>query len=185
MDIWDTDFVDLTMAEQLVYFMLVSSKDLSYCGVAPLLPKRLRLLASDMTERKARAALEGLAAKRYLVLDETTDEALVRTYIKHDGILKQPNMIRAMTRAFDRVHSEPIRKVIRFELGKALGEGFPDGFPEGIAKALQEGFPEGLGEQRYHSPSPFPLPPSNNSSAQNLTKRAREVSSRADLGETA
>lgn len=142
--IWDGDFAALTADEQLVYLMLVSSSDMSYAGVLPLLPKRLAAQTSDLNERRVRAALKGLAAQRYVILDEDTDEICVRTYVRHDGILKQPNVIRALNKAYAKVHSERIREAIRVEMVKAIGEGFPEGIPQGHANALLEGFAKGV-----------------------------------------
>lgn len=166
LSIWDGDFPDLSSADQLVYFMLLSSRDLSYCGVTPLLPKRLTLLSTDLTERKVLASLKHLAQRRYLVVDEGTAEVLVRTYVRHDGILKQPNLVRAMNKAYDKVHSEHIREAIRDELSKAVAEGFPKGLPEGIAKALTEGFAAPYLQPTDGIPSTFHLPHDSSGSVQ-------------------
>ena len=144
--IWNGEFAALPTDEQLVYLMLISSPDMSYAGVLPLLPKRLAAQSTDLTERRVRMALKGLAAKAYVILDEDTDEICVRTYVRHDGVLKQPNVIRALNKAYSKVHSERIKRVIRGEMDKAIGEGFPEGIPVGHAKALREGFAEGLVE---------------------------------------
>lgn len=163
LSIWDdADFVSLPSQHQRTYFALMSNKDINYAGVAPLLPGRLAQTAPDLTERKVMASLEALADSLFVVLDRTTSEVLVRTFIRWDGILKQPNVVRAMNKAFTRVYSEPIKQAIREELPKALAHTFPNGLPQGICKALSEGFGEGFTEGfREHfanSPSPFPFP---------------------------
>ena len=158
--IWDGDFTELAAPEQLVYLMLLSSRDLSYCGVAPLLPKRLVLMTQDLTERRVFAALKTLAEHRHIVVDEETAEVPDRTYVRHDGILKQPNLVRAMNKAYDKVHSGFLRETIRDELSKAIVEGFPEGLPQGIEKALREGFAAPDLEAYDGIPSTFHLPPS-------------------------
>lgn len=145
--IWDdADFIAHTTAAQSVYFSLIASRDLSWCGVAPLLPQRLIRNASDLTERKVRSAMAELAATRFLVIDHKTAEVLVRSYVRHDGILKQPNVTKALVRALDRVHSDDLRAAVKVELARLLVDdpdhkgwdtirsGWPDLFAELHAK---------------------------------------------------
>lgn len=142
----DDDFLSLNSHSQWLYTWLCLSRDLSYCGVLPYLPKRFVPLASDMTERKTVAAFRELSDKRFVVIDRSTDEVLVRSYVRRDGFLRIPNVVRAMNKAFDRVHSEEIREVVYEELARALDETFPEAIPEPTAKALREGFAEPLVE---------------------------------------
>lgn len=121
--IWDdADWVALDSCTQLAYLSLVSSRDLSWCGVAPLLPKRIARNFADGTERKVRTSLGRLEAARFVVIDHDTAEVLVRSYVRHDGILKQPNVTKALVRALDRVHSDTLRDAVKDELGRLLGE---------------------------------------------------------------
>lgn len=145
--IWDDpDFTRCTAEAQLVYIMALSHPDLSYCGVMPLLPQRFVLMSANLTERKVRAALKELAEARFLVIDETTAEVLVRTYIRHDGVLKQPNVVKAMNKAYEKVHSATLREVIYDEVDKALLEGFQLGLKDAVVDALREGFAQPLAE---------------------------------------
>jgi hypothetical protein len=145
--IWDdADFVSRTTDAQSVYFSLISSRDLSWCGVAPLLPQRLVRNAANLTERKVRSAMAELANARFLILDHETAEVLVRSYVRHDGILKQPNVTKALARALDRVHSDRLRDAVKVELARLLVDqpdhkgwdvirsGWPDLFAELLAK---------------------------------------------------
>lgn len=121
--IWsDPDWLALDSVQQITYLSLISSKDLSWCGVAPLLPQRIAGLATDLTERKARASLDVLSERRFLILDRQTAEIGVRSFVRHDGILKQPNVTKALVRAMDRVHSDLILDVIKGELARELAE---------------------------------------------------------------
>lgn len=160
--IWEEggDFPDLTMAEQWAYFALLSSRDLSWCGVAPLIPQRLARLSKDGTPAKATKAIHGLARHGYVLMDLDTAEVAVRTFVRHDGVMKQPNVLCAAIKAWGKVHSEAIRDGLRAEFGRAYVEGFPEGFPEGFGKAFARSFPKGFPEGFANSPSPFPLPPS-------------------------
>jgi hypothetical protein len=123
--IWDDpDWLNLTSNQQITYLALLSSRDLSWCGVAPLLPKRLAGSSTDLTEGKVRKALDELAngPGRLLVADEGTAEVAVRSFVRHDGILKQPNVTKAMVRAIPKVRSKIIQQAITVELGRKFGE---------------------------------------------------------------
>lgn len=121
--IWsDDEWIALTTVQQMTYLSLLSSPDLSWCGVAPMLPQRIVRLASDLTERKVRNALDTLEARRFLVIDQGTAEIAVRSYVRHDGILKQPNVTKALVKALQRVHSPTLSDAIRGELARELME---------------------------------------------------------------
>lgn len=161
LSIWEsTDFTGLTISEQWTYFALISSPDLSWCGVAPLLPQRLSMLARDAGAAKVSRALTGLDAAGFIIIDPDTAEIAVRTFVRHDGVMKQPNVLCAAIKAWDKVHSATIRSAIRGEFARAYAEGFPEGFREGFGKAFAKSFPKGFPEGFANSPSPFPLPPS-------------------------
>jgi len=171
LSVWDDpEFVALTTPQQWTYFALCASRQLSYCGVHPLVPAHLAKRSRDMTERKVAAALSGLEVGRFVVIDEDTAEIAVRTYVYHDGILKMPNVVRAMNAAFARVMSVTLRAVIVDEVTRAIWRTFPDGPPDGIAKALREGFAEGFAEGPSHSLSPFPFPLSPSTSGSPKSK---------------
>lgn len=170
--IWDDpQWLALTSVQQIGYLALVSSRDLSYCGVAPLIPARYQDLSSDMTSRKFSAAIEGLESARFVVTDRSTAEVLVRSYVRHDGILKQPNVTKALVKALRLVHSDPLRAVVIDELARFYGErpgekgwkGFADLDPEGFAdiqaKASRKGSAKGSGNPKAKV-APTPLPPS-------------------------
>jgi hypothetical protein len=119
LSIWDDDdFTALAPTEQTIYFGILSSRDLSWCGVAPLLPQRFTRNAHGLTERKVTAALDRLSKDRFVVIDRTTAELAVRTFVRHDEIMRQPNVVKAMATALDRVHSDRLRDVILEEVAR-------------------------------------------------------------------
>ena len=123
LSIWDDDdFTRLTPVDQSIYFGIISSRDLSWCGVAPLLPQRLVRNAQGLTERRVAAALDRLARDRFVVIDRDTAELVVRTFVRHDEVMRQPNVVKAMATALDRVHSRRLRDVILEEVARDFVE---------------------------------------------------------------
>ena len=112
----DPDIRALTQAQQAVYFQHVSHRDLSRCGVMPFLPERLIPLSKDATRAGIARSVAELERRRFLVVDRDTAEVLVRTYIRHDRLLKVPNVTKAMVRAISQVHSRKIVTAIEREI---------------------------------------------------------------------
>lgn len=119
--IWDDpDFLALRVGEQHAYFLLVSSLGLSRCGVITYIPARYDHLASDLTTAKIRKAVEGLRDSRFAVVDERTQELLIRSYVRHDGVLDRVNMGKATGTAFEAVVSPRIKEAIGEEMARLM-----------------------------------------------------------------
>lgn len=118
--IWDGDFTNLRIAEQHLYLALMSNKGLSRCGVVDYIPSRFDHLAADMTASKFAKAIAGLCAARFVVLDERTQELLLRTYVRHDGVLDRGNMGKAVGTAFEAVVSPRIKRAVVDELARLM-----------------------------------------------------------------
>lgn len=167
--IWsDPDFLALAASQQRAYLLALSQPGITYCGVLPYTPRRWARLAPDTTEADIRAALDELAARRFVVIDEDTEELLIRTFIKHDGVLKSPNVARSALNSWTHgIHSQRIRGHVLLELtrlrcgpqeeswekgwpvlepllAEPLVEWFPEGFPEGFNEGIGEGPAKGL-----------------------------------------
>lgn len=126
LDIWnDPDFRALPMSAQHLYLVLWTHPDLTYCGSIDWRPARL----SGLTEGADRTGIEEAAAclqaRHFLVVDEGTEEALVRSWIKFDGLMKQPRMAISCVTAYGAMGSDTLRKVVVHELTK-VREALPD-----------------------------------------------------------
>lgn len=170
-DIWDDeDWTALTSTQQLAYLTLISSQDLSWCGVLPYIPARFALLSADMTERKFARAMADLEVGRFLIIDRMTAEVLVRSYVRHDGLVKQPNIMKALVRAYGKVHSDTLRDAVTIELRRLYADnpsakgwaGFAEEdaelFEYVSANPLRKGSGKGSGKGKATPlpPSPFP-----------------------------
>ena len=115
----DRDWHALTTTQHDCYMTLLSSPDITYAGEVPYLPGRFASLAADLTANKVEKAWTQLAAHRFIVIDQATSEILLRTFVRHDGVLTGPvNLTKAFVNAYGRVRSEALREVIAQELRK-------------------------------------------------------------------
>lgn len=154
--IWSNpDFTGLTERAQRLYLLILSQPNLSYAGVLPFTLKRWACLAADSTTKALERCLAELLTARFVLYDSTTDELMVRSFLRHDGVLKSPNLCRAMVRDYNAVLSKKIREAIAKEVPRPVPEpfskGFPEGFPEPFRTEVGEGFSEGFPRE--------PLPP--------------------------
>jgi hypothetical protein len=116
--IWqDDDFRALTGSTQRMYILLMTQPDVSHCGVLPYTPGRWGQLASDTDADSVRHDIEGLTVpetlgltvKPFVLIDAGTEELLIRSYAKHDGGYKVPNIRTALFRSIEEVMSAPLR----------------------------------------------------------------------------
>lgn len=137
--IWsDPDFRALPVAAQHLYLMALSQPRLSYCGVMDYLPNRLAKLSDKATPRTVSAAARVLERHNFVLTDEDTGEFLLRSFVRHDGLLAMPNMTKAMAKDYCAVLSDVLRDAIDAELRRAYAES-PD-----LAgwKALENHYPD-------------------------------------------
>lgn len=120
---WITgDIRKLTPAGQHLYFVLLTHPDLSYCGVADWRPGRLAPMADGWTPEQVISAGEELVRKLFIVIDEDTEEALIRSFIRNDGLMKESRVAVSMVKAFGGVASSKLRGVIVHELRRLHAE---------------------------------------------------------------
>lgn len=124
--IWgDDDFRDLPHDAQWLYFHLLTSPALTYCGVTDWRPARIAALTHDLTADDIEAASVELEGNLFTVVDRDSEEVLVRTFVRHDGLMAVWNMAAAMAKAHSAVVSKALRGVIVHEL-KRLKDDEPD-----------------------------------------------------------
>lgn len=124
--IWmDDDFRALPAAPQRLYMLLLSQPDVSHCGVLPLTPGRWGHLASDTDADSVRFDLLHLTHPEtleltvppFVLVDEGTEELLIRSYAKHDEGYKVPNIKKALVRSIEEVMSPRLRCAVIDLLG--------------------------------------------------------------------
>lgn len=117
--IWaDQDFRDLTDTAQALYFRLLTSPTMNLCGVADWRPNRLAALTRGMTTDGVILAAKELEERGFVVPDETTEEILIRSFVRHDGLIATPNIAAAMVKDYAGTASATLRGVIVYELNR-------------------------------------------------------------------
>lgn len=124
LDIWaDEDWRDLPSLPQWLYLHLLSSPSLNFCGVTDWRPARVAALAAELNADDVEYAAAWLEAGEFIVVDRATEEVLVRSWIKHDGLLSSPNMAKAMVKAHAAIGSGILRAVIVDQLERIKANG--------------------------------------------------------------
>jgi hypothetical protein len=174
--IWASqDWRKLGPIEQWLYELLLTHPSLSYAGVTNWIPKRLAFMAAGIDQDAINTAGANLQAARFIFVDPDTDEVVLRSFLRHDGLLKNPKVAVSMANDFAAIASTGIQKVIVHELRRLFSE-YPDwaGFKQERVRSLLKldgddmddlltaGYahagPQGLGEALPQAfPQAFPL----------------------------
>lgn len=164
--IWDDpDFLALTWQAQWLYHAILEQKDLSLCGVLTYTPKRFAKLAPNIKPAEVVRAMDLLRERRFIVLDDDTDELWVRTFVKGDGVISKPNSVIGMAHDFGAIHSQPIRQGLLQGLGQGFLEELPERFDKWITAGFGKRMPQAFLEAfalAYACPPPHaPVPPAS------------------------
>jgi hypothetical protein len=110
----DDDFLALSIQANWLYKELLL--DVNFVGVDMWHPSKLLDRAGNATVQTIEVAAQELVDALFLVIDERTGEFLIRTFMRHDGLYQQPNMCKAMVKAYMNTGSRKLRRVIAWEL---------------------------------------------------------------------
>lgn len=188
-DIWgDPDMRALPFPAQYLYNVLWDHPALSYCGVLDWRPGKWSQLAGGLTPELVRTFAACLQARHFIVVDEETEEVLLRSWVRFDGLMKQPRLAVSFVSAYADLGSNSLRGVVVDELAKLRQRepdlagfkdkrvteilGFPrvsarslptvaDPFGDGVALGLDKGLGIGLGQidpKVWVPPTPSPTP---------------------------
>ena len=121
--IWDDkEFLKLDAAVQRTYFLLISEPSISNAGVVMLTLRRWASLAADTPIETLEAHLRVLSDCRFVVIDWDTEELLVRSFIRNDGVAKQPHILLNAVRSVRHLRSQVLRIAVGRELSR-IGAG--------------------------------------------------------------
>lgn len=127
-DIWaDDHWRTITPGAQWLYTLLLTSPTLTHAGVADWRPVRIAKLARTLTADGVRKYADELARERFTLADDETEEIVIRSFIRHDGVLLNPNLWKSLGAAFADIYSAPIKAMVAAEVARLRSE-----HPEGI-----------------------------------------------------
>lgn len=119
----DPDFEALSLEAQWLYQrVLLTHPSLSACGVVDWRPKRLLGKAANVSYLKIQRAAAELERARFVLFDLESEEALVRTYIRHDEPLRNPRMAAAVITAYQGIGSQELRAAVVSEIVRERAE---------------------------------------------------------------
>jgi hypothetical protein len=142
--IWaDSEFLSLSCAAQRAYMLLLSQANLTHAGTIPLTVRRWASKANDTSEQDMIQSLRELEAKRFIAVDGITEELLVRTLIRNDGVFKQPKVFKSAKNDAETISSRKLRRVLVKELkGLPIDNAEVKGDCEALIEALTDPDPE-------------------------------------------
>jgi hypothetical protein len=113
----DDEFENLSPAAQWLYLrVLLPEPSLNYAGVCDWRPNRLLRKARGIDLPYILAAAAELEEHLYVLFDGPTEQALIRTYIRGDELLRNPKMALAVVSGYQETASDPLRAFIVSEL---------------------------------------------------------------------
>lgn len=103
------------------FAMLVSEPSTNNAGLVSISLNRWANNFTSSTPVEIRADLELLASERFIVVDWDTEEILIRTLVRNDGICKQPFVLINALRAAILIQSPTLRSALSVELRRLKG----------------------------------------------------------------
>ncbi|MFG3476432.1 hypothetical protein ACGF3K_14370 [Streptomyces sp. NPDC047980] len=117
--IWeDSDFLALDPQEQRLYLFLISQPNLNHAGLLPLTLRRWSRKARGLTSADLEKLLEALESTRFVVLDDDTEELLIRSFVRNDGVWRMPKVMGAMVSGALEISSKHLQRALLAEMDR-------------------------------------------------------------------
>lgn len=122
--IWeDTDFLTLDEREQRLYLFLISQPNLNHAGLLDLTLRRWARKARGLTVAELEKRIARLEETGFIVVDDDTEELLIRSFVRNDGVWKQPKVMGAMVSGALEISSRRLQFALLSEMDRIpLGE---------------------------------------------------------------
>lgn len=121
----DEDFARQPVGDKYLYQTLLGQPSMNYAGVQAINMRRLRKANRDGDVLPSEAEIEKrlirLEERGFVFTDDETGELLVRSFMRVDGIIEQPNVLKSALRQAAQVESPKIAAVLLSEIER-LGE---------------------------------------------------------------
>ncbi|MFE2324644.1 hypothetical protein ACFXD5_12115 [Streptomyces sp. NPDC059385] len=117
--IWeDADFLDLEEREQRLYLFLISQPNLNHAGLLDLTLRRWARKARSLTSAELEKLLQALESARFIVMDEDTEELLIRSFIRNDGVWRMPKVMGAAVSGALEISSKRLQQALLDEMDR-------------------------------------------------------------------
>lgn len=157
--IWnDPQFRALTGNAQRLYMLLISQKNMDHAGLIPLQINKWSRCSDHTTVEEIESGLRELALSHFAYFDEVTEEALVRTLIRNDGVLKQKNIFKNAMRCARAIESQYLRDAMALEIRKIDVPADREEFEKTVAELDTAGIEERFEAAHHALTEPFRNP---------------------------
>ncbi|MDX3520759.1 hypothetical protein [Streptomyces scabiei] len=117
--IWeDQDFVALEEADQRFYLFLISQPNLNHAGLLDLTLRRWSKKAHGLTVSGLEQRIERLEQARFIVVDDDTEELLIRSFVRNDGVWRMPKVMGAMVSGALEISSRKLQSALLAEMDR-------------------------------------------------------------------
>ena len=164
--IWtDSEWLELSSTEKLIYLQLISQPNISKCGVLPFVPRRWAHMHPDLGPDELNAAIDSLESLGYVFVDRDTEELLVRTYMRYDEAWRQTNGVRGIQIEAEQIMSKTLLQQVLQEFEQASGNPLHKGSDKGCDNPCDNSNATPLTPNPYpNTPNPDPETPERTSS---------------------
>ena len=118
----DPDWLALTHHAQWLYLSILAAPRLDVAGCLIIHRSTVYDLATDVADRDVDGWLKELDHAGMVAVDVDTAELVVRTFVTHDGVLRNQNLGRGMWSAWAAIKSPHLRRVVVDNLPPAAWE---------------------------------------------------------------
>lgn len=117
--IWeDADFLALDEREQRLYLFLISQPNLNHAGLLDLTLRRWSRKARSLTSAELEKLLQALEAAHFIVMDDDTEELLIRSFVRNDGVWRMPKVMGAMVSGALEISSRRLQAALLAEMDR-------------------------------------------------------------------
>lgn len=161
--IWrDEGFRALTMAEQHCFIMLNTQADVSAAGMLTMALRRWSSRVADSSPDEVREAITGLERKGFVVVDDETEEILIRSFVRWDKGYNNDKRQPAIHNAADAIQSPKLRQALAQEFRRlgAPAECIPESYDylDGLSDRPSDDLSHDLSDRHTDRSSPSESP---------------------------
>ncbi|UPZ27709.1 hypothetical protein MUK60_07655 [Streptomyces sp. LRE541] len=114
----DDDFLDLDEREQRLYLFLISQPNLNHAGLLDLTLRRWARKARGLTVAELGKRIARLEETGFVVVDEDTEELLIRSFIRNDGVWRMPKVMGAAVSGALEISSRRLQAALLAEMAR-------------------------------------------------------------------